>query len=86
MKAKDDIESNEESQAFVVKSKKRKKGKFGKSKGKQDMSKIQCFGSNEYGHFKRDNKRKERSETHIVEEKGEPKKKPKGEDPKDLYY
>lgn len=56
------------------------------------MSKIQCFGCNEYVHFKRDcpnkkdNRRKERSETHIAEEKGEPEKKLKGEDPKDLYY
>lgn len=30
------------------------------------------------------NKRKEISEAHIVEEKGESHKKPKGEDPKDL--
>jgi len=56
------------------------------------MSKIQCFGCNVYGHFKRNcpnkknNKRTERSEAHIVEEKGEHEKKPKGEDPKDLYY
>jgi len=48
------------------------------------MSKIQCFGCNEYKHFRRDhpnkknNKRKERSEVEIT--------KVKGEDPKDLQY
>jgi len=36
VKEKDDTESNEKSQAFVVKSKK-KKGKSGKSKGKKDV-------------------------------------------------
>lgn len=60
------------------------------SKKKTYMSKIQCFGCNEYGHFNRDcpnkkyNKRKERSEAHIAEEKGESEKKQKGEDPKNL--
>lgn len=65
IKAKDDIESNEQSWAFIARKKKLKKGKFGKSKKKPNMSKVQCFGCNEYGHFKRDfpnkqnNKRKE---------------------------
>lgn len=82
---------NEKYQAFVVKSKKKKKGKIGKSKGKQDMSKIQCLRCNEYGHFKRDcpnmkkNERKARSRAHTTKEKEEPEKKPKGEDPKDHY-
>lgn len=85
IKAKDDIESNKQSQAFIARTKKLKKGNFAKSKKKQDMSKVQCFGCNEFGHFKRDcpnkqNKRKERSEM------GEPKKKSKKEDVKDLYY
>lgn len=90
-KAKDDTKSNEKSQAFVVKSNK-KKETFGKSKGKLDISKLQCFGCNAYGHFKRDfpnkknNKRQERSGAHITEEKEEPRENPKGEDPKDLYY
>lgn len=85
-------ESNERSQAFIIRTKKLKKGRFGKSKKKIDMSKIQCLGCNEYEHFKRDcpnkkdNKTKERSEPHIVEEKEGPQKKSKGEDAKDLYY
>lgn len=81
IKAKDDTESNEIFKAFIARTKKLRKRKFGKSKKKTNMSKIQCFGCNEYG-----NKRKEKSESHIVDEMREPKKKPKGEDPKDLYY
>lgn len=52
---------------------------------------IQCFGYDEYGHFKRDcpnkknNKRKERSESHIAKKKGELEKKIKEEDPNDIY-
>jgi len=56
------------------------------------MSKIQCFGCNEYGNFKRycpnnkTNKMKERGGAHIIEEKEEFEKNPKGEDPKNIYY
>lgn len=48
------------------------------------MSKIQCYGCNEYGHFKilncpklkKDNKnRKEKNEAHVIEEVGEHEKK-----------
>ena len=53
----------------------KRKGKFGPQKNKKiDMSKIQCYGCQEYGHYKRDcpkfkdNKRKERNEAHIIEE------------------
>ena len=42
IKSKDDIGSNEQSQAFIARVKKLKKGKFGKSK-KKYMSKVQCF-------------------------------------------
>lgn len=79
IKAKDHIGSNEQSQAFIARVKKLKKGKFGKSK-KKDMSKVQCFKCNEYGHFKRDcpnqqnNKRKKRSEGHVAKKMGEPEK------------
>ena len=44
-------------------------------KKKKDMSKIQCYGCQEYGHYKRDclkfkneNKRKEGNEAHFTEE------------------
>lgn len=63
------------------------------SEKKIEMSKIQFFGCNEYGNYKRNcqknkvNKnRKEKSEAHIGEQKGEFEKKLKGEDTKDLYY
>lgn len=68
IKEKDDTKLHEKSQAFFVKYKKKKR-KFGKSKEKHDMSKIQCYGCNGYGNFnkgcpnnpqnKKDNKRKE---------------------------
>jgi len=51
IKANDDTESNEQSQAFIARNKKLRKGKFGKSKEKPDMSKIQCYVYNEYGHY-----------------------------------
>ena len=43
IKEKDDIKSNEISQAFIARSKKLWKGIFGKSKKKTNMSKIHCF-------------------------------------------
>jgi len=82
IKENDDIGSNEHSQAFIARVKNLKKGKFGRSK-KKDMSKVQCFKCNEYGHFTRDcpnqqNKKiKERSEAHVAEEMGEHEKKTK---------
>jgi len=73
LKAKDDVGSKE--QAFTAMAK--RKGKFGKfgpqRKGKRDMSKIQCFGCQEYGHYKRDchkfkkdNNMRKREEAHVT--------------------
>lgn len=59
-------ESNERSQAFIIRTKKLKKGKFGKSKKRIDMSKIQCLGCNEYEHFKRDCPNKKDNKTKEV--------------------
>ena len=58
------------------------------------MSKIQCYGCQEYGHYKRncpklkkDNNNKiKREEAHITQEVKEEGKKQKKEDPPDLYY
>ena len=53
LKAKEDMGSKE--QAFATMAK--RKGKFGKfgprRTNNKDMSKIQCFGCQEYGHYKR---------------------------------
>jgi len=59
------------------------------------MSKVQCFGCNEFGNYKRDcpkdhknknnNESKEISESHIAKDE-EDEKKPKIEDNKELYY
>lgn len=79
LKAKSDVGPGEQVQAFAAMAK--RKGKFKKSgpqKKKKDMLKIQCYGCQEYGHYKRDcpkfkdNKRKERNEAHITEEVEEP--------------
>ena len=77
--------------SLIARTKKLKKGKFGKNKKKQVMSKVQCFGCNEFRNFKRDcpkkhNIRKEISEAHTAEEKGEPENNPKKEYVKDIYY
>ena len=75
LKAKYDMGSKE--QAFSTMTK--RKGKFGKfgprRTNKKDMSKIQCYGCQEYGHYKRnchklkDNKNnRKREETHMTQE------------------
>lgn len=80
--AKIDVGSNEQTQAYATST--RKKGKFvkfgprKKFQKKINMSKIQCYECNEYGHFKRncpklkkDNKKrkeKKKNEAHIIEE------------------
>lgn len=56
LKAKNDVGSNEQTQAYVAMT--RRKGKFGKFEPQKkfqkkiDMSNIQCYECNEYGHFK----------------------------------
>jgi len=69
-------------------------GKFGPRRtNNNDMSKIQCFGCQEYGHYKRNcpklnkdnNKKRKREEAHMTQEIKQDKKQKK-EDPPDLYY
>ena len=75
----------------------KRKGKFGKfgpqRTSNKDMSKIQCFGCQEYGHYKRncpklkkDNNKRKREEAHITQEMKEEGKKQKKGDSLDLYY
>jgi len=55
LKAKVDIGSNEENQAYVAMS--RRKGRFEKlcpQKKRRKMDKTQCYGYNELGHYKKD--------------------------------
>ena len=57
LKEKDGIDPNGNSQAFAAKVKKLKKRKFRKFEPRQkkiNISKIQLFKCNDYGHFKRD--------------------------------
>jgi len=58
------------------------------------MSKIQCYGCQDYGHYKRNcpklnkenNDKIKREESHMTQELKEEEKKQKNEDPLDLYY
>ena len=89
LKAKSDVGSSEQTQAYATMA--RKKGKFGKfdprKKKEIGMPKIQCYECNEYGHFKRncpklkkDNKKRmERNEAHVTEEVESEKRKTKEE-------
>ena len=91
LKAKSDVGAGEQNQAYAAMTK--RKGKFGPQK-KKNMAKIQCYGCQEYGHYRRDfaklkkdyNKRG-REATHITEEEKEvEKKKSKKEEVIDLHY
>ena len=76
----------------------KRKGKFGKfgpqRTNNKDMSKIQCYGCQEYGHYKRicpnlkrdDNNKRKREEAHTTQKVKEEEIKQKKEDPMDLYY
>ena len=76
----------------------KRKEKFGKfdpwRTNNKDMSKIQCFGCQEYRHYKRNcpklkkdnNNKRKREETHMNHKVKEEEKKQKKEDPRDLYY
>lgn len=63
-------------------------------KRKKNMAKVQRYGCQEYGHYrrdclklKRDNNKRNKEEAHITEEMEEPEtKKPKKEKVRDLYY
>jgi len=94
LKGKDDVGSKK--QAFATMAK--RKGKFGKfgprGTSNRDMSKVQCFGCQEYAHYKRDcpklekdnNNKRKMDEAHLTQEVKEEDKKQKKEDPPNLYY
>lgn len=87
MKTKRDVGPSKQVQAFpAIAKRKGKFGKFSPQKKKINMSEIQCYGCQTYGHFKRDfpklkkekKKMKERIESHE--------KKKSKEEVKDPYY
>lgn len=63
-------------------------------KKKKKMAKVQCYGCQEYGHYRRnchklirDNNKRNKEEAHINKEVEDLEtKKPKKEEVKDLYY
>ena len=55
LKEKYDVGSNEQNQAFSAMAKiKGKFGKFGPHNWRKNLEKVQCYGCQEYGHYKRD--------------------------------
>ena len=95
LKEKSDVGSSEQNQAYATMTKRKGKfGKFGPLKKKRNKAKIQCYGCQEYGHYKRDcpkikkgNNKREREEVHITEAVEEAEnKKYKKKEVKYLYY
>ena len=94
LKAKKYVGSKE--QAFATMAKRNGKfGKFGPRRtNNKDMSKIHCFGCQEYGHYKRNcpklkqdnSKKRKREEAHMTQEVKDEENKQKKEDPPDLHY
>ena len=93
LKAKVDTGLSEGNQAFAAISRKKGRfGKFGPHNKRRNMDKVQCFGFNELGHYKRDcpksekDKRK-KEEVHVIDKREEPDaEKSKKEEAKYLYY
>lgn len=97
LKVKNETDPHEKSQAYAARMRTLNKGKFRRSrqKKKPDMSKMRCFECNELDHSKRDclkisNQKKgtnRKDGAHAVEEIKEPEnKRPKEEDPRDLFF
>lgn len=93
-KAKTDVGANEKNQAYATMTKRKGNfGTFGPQKKKKNVAKVQCYGYQEYGHYKRDcakfkkeNNKRGREETYITKEVEEvEKKKSKKEEVKDIY-
>lgn len=93
LKEKSDVGPNEQTQAYATMAKRKGKfGKFGPQKQKKNMAKVQCYGCQEYGHYKRDypklkkdHNKRGREEAHIIEEVEDAEKR-KSEEVKYLYY
>ena len=94
-KAKSDVQAAEKNQAYSSITKiKGQFGKFGPHKKNKNMAKIQCYGCQEYRHYRRDypklkkeNNKRRREEDHITKEVEEAeKKKSKKEEVIDLHY
>jgi len=93
LKAKVDVEPNEQNQAYpAVTRRKGKFGKFGPQKKMKNMDKVRCYGCQELGHYRRDcpkrsKGKRNREDAHIIEEVKDPKsKKCKNEEVKGFYY
>ena len=73
LKTKFDVGVGEQSQAYATMTRRKgRSGNFGSWKKKRDMSEIQCYGCQEYRHYKRDcpkvkkDNKRGREEAHIA--------------------